>query len=119
MTSEETANKIDERRQSRLERRRTTRHSFGAVAEVTDVGSKKYVVALTRDLNAFGCFITTTRPFSEGTTLRLRITSSGAQFNAIGKVTGNVTSLGMGIEFVEIAPEDRAVIEKLLSYSVL
>jgi hypothetical protein len=37
------------------------------------------------------------------------VTSSGEDFAAIGKVTPNVTPVGMGIEFVEIAPSYQAI----------
>jgi hypothetical protein len=99
------------------ERRGATRYNFGAIAEVTDLASRTELVAITRDLSLSGCFVKTTTPFAEGTEVRLRITSSGADFGAKGRVTGNVSPLGMGIEFLEIAPNDQAIIEKWLSTS--
>jgi hypothetical protein len=92
-----------------MERRHTTRYNFGAIAEVIDVGSRREFVAITRDLSLSGCFIKTTTPLAEGAEIRVRITSSGEGFAAIGKVTPNVTPVGMGIEFVEIAPSDQAI----------
>jgi PilZ domain len=94
-----------------IERRCTTRYNFGAVAEVIDLGSRKQFVAITRDLSQSGCFIKTATPFPEGTEVRVRITSSGADFTATGKVTGNMTSVGMAIEFVQIAASDQAILE--------
>lgn len=98
-----------------IERRRTTRYYFGAIAEVVDLGSRKEFVAVTRDLSLSGCFIKTTTPFAEGTQVRVRITSSGGDFRAIGRVTSNVTVEGMGIEFIEVEPNDRAILEKWLA----
>jgi hypothetical protein len=43
----------------------------------------------------------------------VRITSSGADFGAIGKVTG-ITPEDMGIEFTEMQSNDRALLEKWL-----
>jgi hypothetical protein len=97
------------------ERRGTTRYNFGAIAEVIDLGSRKKLVGIARDLSLSGCFVKTTTPFAEGTAVWVRITSSG-EFAAIGKVTTDVSSAGMGIEFVEIAPSDQAVIENWLGY---
>jgi hypothetical protein len=97
------------------ERRRATRYNFGAVAEVIDLASRRKLVAITRDLSLSGCFVKTTTPFAEGTEVWVRITFSG-EFAAIGKVTSDVTSVGMGIEFVEIAPSDQALIENWLGY---
>jgi hypothetical protein len=94
-----------------IERRRTTRYNFGAVTEMIDLGSRRELVAITRDLSRSVCFIKTTTPFPEGTEVRVRITSSGADFTAIGKVTSNVTSVGMAVEFVQIVPSDQAILE--------
>jgi hypothetical protein len=100
-----------------LERRGATRYNFGAIAEVINLASRDEVVGVTRDLSLWGCFIKTTTPFPEGTKVSMKIASSGAQFAATGRVTSNVTPLGMGIEFVEIALNDQAIIEKWLSTS--
>jgi hypothetical protein len=97
------------------ERRRATRYNFGAVAEVTDLASQRYLVALTRDLSLSGCFIKTTTPLTEGTRVNVRITSSGAEFSATGKVSRNVTTEGMGIEFIEITPGEQAILQKWLA----
>jgi PilZ domain len=96
------------------ERRGTTRYNFGAIAEVVDLDGSGQVVSLTRDLSFSGVFVTTTIPLPTGTRLRVRITHSGADFSAIGNVTGNVTPTGMGIVFTEIAASDRAILEKWL-----
>lgn len=94
----------------RSERRRATRYNFGAIAEVIDLGARRDVVAITRDLSLSGCFVKTTTPFAKGTEVRVRISCSGADFAAIGNVT-DVTREGMGIEFAEIQPKDQAIIE--------
>lgn len=94
------------------ERRGTTRYSFGAIAEVIDLGSRRKLVGITRDLSLSGCFVKTATPFAEGTLVWVRITFSG-EFAGVGKVTSDVTSAGMGIEFVEIAPSDSSDHRKL------
>jgi hypothetical protein len=85
-----------------MERRHTTRYNFGAIAEVIDLGSRTEFVAITRNLSLSGCFIKTRTPLAEGAEIRVRITSSGEDFAAIGKVTRNVTPVGMGIEFLRL-----------------
>lgn len=100
-----------------MERRSAKRYNFGAVAELINLGSRKELVAITRDLSLSGCFIKTTTPFPEGTEVSMKIAFSGTDFAARGRVTSNVTPVGMGIPFVEIAANDRAVIEKWLSSS--
>jgi hypothetical protein len=93
-----------------IDRRRATRYNFGAIAEVIDLGARKELVGITRDVSLCGCFVTTVTPFAKGTEVRVRIAGSGADFAAIGNVT-EVTREGMGIEFVEVQPKDRAIIE--------
>jgi hypothetical protein len=104
-----------------IDRRRATRYNLGAIAEVIylggdlsgDLGARRDLVAITLDLSLSGCFVKTTTPFAKGTEVRVRITSSGADFAAIGKVT-DVTREGMGIDFVEVLPKDRAILEEWL-----
>jgi hypothetical protein len=93
-----------------IDRRRATRYNFGAIAEVTDLGSTRELVGITRDVSLCGCFVTTMTPFAKETEVRVRIAGSGADFEAIGSVT-QVTREGMGIEFAEVQPRDRAIIE--------
>ncbi len=95
-------------------RRQSDRHSFAATAEVKDLGSRTEQVLITRDLSAGGCFVKTTAPLPKGSRIRVRIEHARAVFAAIARVTDNVTAEGMGIEFVEMEPRDRAILEKWL-----
>jgi hypothetical protein len=40
---------------------------------------------------------------------------SGEEFTAIGRATDNVTAEGMGVEFTEMEPQDRAILQKWLA----
>ncbi len=101
--------------QKRIERRGATRYYFGAIAEVIDLDGRGDLVSVTRDVSASGCFVKTTTPFPTGTSVRVRLTLSGAAFAAIGNVTGNVSPEGMGIVFTEIGENDRAILERWLA----
>ncbi|PYU19083.1 MAG: hypothetical protein DMG30_25465 [Acidobacteria bacterium] len=101
------------------ERRKTTRYDFGAIAEVIDLDSREDMIVVTRDLSFSGCFVKTRTPFPAGTEVRVRITYAGSDFSAIGSVTENINREGMGIEFVEIALEDQAIIEAWLGVSAM
>lgn len=94
--------------------RRSDRYSFNATAEVRDLGSRNEQVAITRDLSAGGCFVKTAAPLPKGTRIRVRVEHAGTEFTAIGRVTDNVSAIGMGVEFVEVEPKDRAILEKWL-----
>jgi hypothetical protein len=94
--------------------RRSDRLSFGATAEVKELDSRKEQVLITRDLSAGGCFVKTAAPLPKGSRIRVRIEHAGAEFTAIGRVTDNVSAEGMGVEFIEMKPRDRALLEKWL-----
>ena len=86
-----------------------------AHTEVKEPDSGKERVLITRDLSAGGCFVKTAAPLPEGSRIRMRIMHSGSEFAATGRVTENVTAEGMGVEFIEMEPGDRAVLEKWLA----
>ena len=95
--------------------RRSTRYNIGATAEVKQVGSLNEHVLSTRDLSAGGCFVKTAVPLRPGARIQVRIRHGGDEFTAVARVTGNVTPQGMGLEFVEVQPQDRAILEKWLA----
>ena len=95
--------------------RLSSHHSFGATAEVKEAGSWNERVLITRDLSAGGCFIRTALPLPKGSRIRVRLEHAGAEFTAVARVTDNVTPEGMGIEFVEIEPKERAILRKWLA----
>jgi hypothetical protein len=95
--------------------RRSDRYSFNANAEVRDLGSRNEQVLITRDLSAGGCFVKTAAPLPKGTRIRVRIEHAGAEFRATGRVTDNVTAEGMGVEFIEVEPRNRAILEEWLA----
>ena len=95
--------------------RQSDRHGFAGTAEVTELGSRNEQVFITRDLSAGGCFVKTEAPLPKGSRIRVSIEHARVEFTAIGRVTDNVTGEGMGIEFIEIEPKDRAILEKWLA----
>jgi hypothetical protein len=95
--------------------RRSTRYALGATAEVKNLGSRNEQVLFTRDLSVGGCFLKTPAPLPKGSRIRLRVSHDGEDFTAIARVTENVSAQGMGVEFIEIEPNDRATLEKWLA----
>jgi PilZ domain-containing protein len=94
--------------------RQSDRYSFAATAELKEFGSWTEQVLIIRDLSAGGCFVKTVAPLPKGRRIRVRIEHAKAEFTAIARVTDNVTTEGMGIEFIEMEPRDRAILEKWL-----
>jgi PilZ domain-containing protein len=99
-----------------IDRRRSTRYNFGAIAEVIDLGPRSAIVCMTRDLSLSGCFVKTETHFAQGSEVIVRIRHSGSDFAAVGKVTGNMTPEGIGIEFVNVQPKYQTIIEGWLGY---
>lgn len=91
------------------------RYSIGATAEVKELGSWNEQVLITRDLSAGGCFVETATPSPKGSRMRVHITYRGEEFTAVGRVTDNVRPDGMGVEFIEMEPKDRAILDKWLA----
>jgi hypothetical protein len=98
-------------------RRRAIRHYFGGPAEVTDVNSKKQLLASTTDLSMFGCFVKTANPFPQGTSVALKITHRGVIFAVCGKVAHAQQKRGMGISFGAIEPDHQTVLDSWLARS--
>jgi len=97
--------------------RESDRYSFAATAEVKELGSWSEEVVITRDLSAGGCFVKTAAPLPKGRRIRVRIEQAREEFTAIARVTDNFTAERMGIEFTEMEPSDRAILEKWLEKS--
>jgi len=97
-----------------IERRQIVRYDFGAIAEVVDLDSREDVIVVTRDLSFSGCFVKTGLPFAPATQVRVRITYGGLDFAATG-VVAYKTRDGMAIEFAEVKPKDRAIIQEWLN----
>jgi hypothetical protein len=100
---------------TQVERRRATRHLFGVAAEVINVESQAQITSLTRDLNLYGCFVTSKAPFPKGTEVRLTITKSQTNFSVLGHVAFNLPDEGMGIAFAQVEPKNQAVLEEWLA----
>ena len=60
----------------------------------------------------YGCGVTASKTLPAGTKLRVRITSNGRTFSALGKVAYATADGDMGIVFTRIEPNDQFVLEK-------
>src|ERR1700722_9333723 len=92
------------------ERRRTPRHPFGGVAEVTAARSGKYLVAIAAEISRLGCFVKTMTPFASGEAVNVKITYSSRAFSAPGRVIYVLAAKGMGITFGAIPADDQLVL---------
>src|SRR5690242_19661380 len=98
----------------RLRRRSQRRQAFTASALVFEPKSETLMRARTADLGPDGCFIDTLNPFAPGTSVKIRIEKGGATFEALARVVYSLTSMGMGLAFYSVGPEQLWVLHEWL-----
>jgi hypothetical protein len=65
----------------------------------------------TRNLNLYGCGVSTATPFPAGTKVVLMMAYRQEKIAALGKVIYGRPDIGMGIVFTNIEPKDQKIIE--------
>jgi hypothetical protein len=98
--------------QEKLRRRSQRRQAFTASALVLEPKSETLMRARTADLGPDGCFIDTLNPFTPGTSVKVRIEKNGATFEALARVVYSLTSMGMGLAFHSVGPEQLWVLHE-------
>ena len=98
----------------KLRRRSQSRKPFIASVLLFEPKSETRMQARTADLGPDGCFIDTLNPFAPGTMLKVRIDKSGASFETWAKVVYSLSSMGMGMVFHFVAPEQLWVLHEWL-----
>ena len=71
--------------------------------------------ARTADLSPQGCYIDTLNPLAVGSALRLQIHRGGLSLDVLATVTSCHTGCGMGLEFGDMTPAQKLVLESWLS----
>jgi hypothetical protein len=99
--------------------RAVRRCPFVASVEVTELRSGTRLSARTSELGLGGCYVDALNPFAAGTQVKLRILRDQGAFEATAKVVYSDPSFGMGLSFVEIAPDQRLILENWLEEIVL
>jgi PilZ domain len=100
--------------QEKLRRRSQNRKPFIASVLVFEPKSETRLRARTADLGPEGCFIDTLNPFAPGTMLKLRIDKGGASLETWAKVVYSLSSMGMGMVFHFVTPEQLWVVYEWL-----
>ena len=99
-------------------KRRAPRYYLGGVVELTDLESGRLTVAMVRAVSLYGCFVKTEMPVKQSARVALKITHSGTQISAMGRIVnciGDQSSRGLGIEFTEIDANDKKGLEACLT----
>ena len=99
----------------RVERPRARRFSFVAKVELFDLQSEIHFQGRITDLSLYGCGVTAIKALPTGTKLRVRITSKGPAFSALGRVAYATSDGDIGIVFTRTEPNDQSILEKWIS----
>lgn len=114
VTKLRTIEAVSAERKKELRRRSNSRKPFTASALVFEPKSEMLLRARTADLGSDGCFIDTLNPFAKGTAVKVRIEKRGASFEAWAKVVYSLDSMGMGLAFDPVEPEQLWVLHEWL-----
>lgn len=95
--------------------RSSPRYSFAVDIELTDVQSGTQIRGRTKDLSQFGCGVDTSKPFPQGTPLRIKLSHEGAHVAALARVVYASPQLGMGLVFTRIESEDERILQEWIA----
>ena len=98
-----------------VERRSAPRYPMVLAAQVFELPRGAKLTARTSDISRTGCYIDTLNPTPTGTKVRVRLTHHEELFEAVGTVVYTSTSLGMGIAFPEITPDELVKLDRWLA----
>ena len=99
----------------RAERRRSPRYTCRGSAEFRAGGGDVRMWGTLTDISKHGCYVEMTSTFPAGTDVDLGMEVHDIRVRARGRICVSYPFLGMGIAFTEIAHEQEANLEQLLS----
>jgi hypothetical protein len=104
--------KPDRRKAARPEDRRVhPRYVFFADCELTDRSSGSHYETRVTEISLGGCFVDLVVPIVQGTDLHLRVTKEDRTFEAEARAVYTYPSMGNGIAFVSVSPENQRILE--------
>ena len=93
--------------------RRGFRFSFNAPAEIAQESTPSATVSVrATEISLHGCYVETPAPFGEFTPVFLKIFYANEYFEAKGTVVYVKPATGMGLEFRDLKPHCRIVLQK-------
>jgi hypothetical protein len=97
------------------ERPRARRYPFVASVELVDLQSELQFQGRATDLSLYGCGVSAGKSLPAGTKVRIKITTKGRTFSAVGKVAYATADGDMGIVFARIESRDQMILEKWIN----
>lgn len=101
----------DRRKETRPDERRVhPRFAFFADCMLIDSAGQHYGTRV-KEISMGGCFVDSTAAIARDSNVEIRFVKDGVTFKAEGRVLYTVPSVGSGIEFVSMSPENRELLE--------
>lgn len=97
------------------ERRRTPRYRCSGSAEFRAEGTTIPIWGTLTDVGLHGCYVEMSTTFPVGTSVILVLKSMGIRMQTSGIVRATYPSLGMGVAFADIQPDQLLQLKQLLS----
>jgi hypothetical protein len=94
------------------DRRYVLRFPFISQAALVDLDLGTRAEGKTSDLSLGGCFVCTARPLALKARARMTLTHEGESLEALVVVRIVKPRIGMGIEFIDLADQNNAVLSK-------
>ena len=66
------------------------------------------------ELSANGCYLDMMNPFPAQTQVQLRITAGAETLQAQSRIVYSTHNIGSGVEFLDMNPQERALLERWL-----
>jgi hypothetical protein len=98
-----------------VERRSQTRQPYRCEVELIGTDANPALQGVMSDLSALGCYVETQTPLEAGTRLQLLFKLRDRPFAVLGTVRYAHQSMGMGIEFLKLSPDQLEGIQRLLT----
>jgi hypothetical protein len=95
-----------------IEHRTHPRYPFTATVEAYDPATRLRIKGRTSDLSRGGCYVDTISPFGVGTVAKIRFTKDEKTFDVEARVIYSQPSMGMGVMFTSLLPEQAGVIDR-------
>jgi len=97
------------------DKRRSPRYKCEGSAELSEDGCEVRTWASFSDISLHGCYVEAQATYPAGTLLRMKLDANGVRVETKGNVRVSYPYLGMGIAFIEMSDESRALLRELLA----
>ena len=95
-----------------IERRRSKRHPFQAMAEITDESENSRTASRITDLSIHGCYVEMSNPFPPGRSVLIEIFTDDEFVEAHATVAYLHPREGMGLEFTDLPAHFASVLHR-------